>query len=95
MHNVVTESAAKAFLRLAFKMNPKVIQWFKIVTIISLVSNLLMYRSCLCFYNDEIGFYSHKLGYGINTYATRLLQVQKACPPGPPCQVYTTVPENP
>ncbi len=43
--------------------------------IISVIANLFMYRTCLCFYNVQIGYYNHALGFGINTYTTRLLQI--------------------
>lgn len=54
-----------------------------------------MYKTCLCFYNEEIGFYSMKLGFGVNTYFTRIFQLRDACPPGQPCQMYATIPEDP
>lgn len=63
-----------------------------IVAIISILVPLFCHRTCLCFYNDEIGYYNHLLGFGINTMFTRLFQLNKACPPGPPCHLYTTLP---
>lgn len=65
------------------------------LVLISVLANLFMYRTCLCFYNVEIGYYNDVLGFGINTYATRLIQIEKSCPPGPPCHIYATTPENP
>lgn len=95
MHQTHTKSVTKAFLELAFQIDPatkkKIIQ----MVIISTLGNMFMYRTCLCFYNIQIGFYNPVLGFGINTYITRFLQTERSCPPGPPCQMYTTVPENP
>lgn len=65
-----------------------------IVAIVSIILPLFAHRTCLCFYNDEIGYYNHALGFGINTMFTRLFQLNKACPPGPPCHLYTTLPED-
>lgn len=65
-----------------------------IVAAVSIVVPLFFHRTCLCFYNEEIGYYSHKLGFGINTMFTRMLMLDKACPPGPPCHLYTTLPED-
>jgi hypothetical protein len=65
-----------------------------IVAIISILLPLLGHRTCLCFYNDEIGYYNYTLGYGINTMATRFFQLKRACPPGPPCHLYATLPED-
>lgn len=65
-----------------------------IVGIISIVVPLFCHRTCLCFYNNEIGYYNNLLGFGINTMFTRFFQLQKACPPGPPCHLYTTLPED-
>lgn len=31
----------------------------------------------------------------MNTYALRFLELKTSCPPGPPCHVYATVPEDP
>lgn len=56
---------------------------------------ILFHKSCVCFYNEEIGFYSHSLGFGLNSYITRLMQLKRSCPPGPPCHIYATIPENP
>lgn len=75
MHNVITESASSAFFKLAFQIDPKILKLIKKVAIISLVANLFMYRTCLCFYNDDIIYYNKLLGFGINTYATRFLQL--------------------
>lgn len=54
-----------------------------------------MYRTCLCFYNAEIGYYNHALGFGVNTYLSRIFQLKTSCPPGPPCHMYATIPEDP
>lgn len=50
-------------------------------------------KTCLCFYNDEIGLYLNFYG-SINTKMTRYFQLKEACPPGPPCHIYATLPEN-
>jgi hypothetical protein len=39
-----------------------------------------MYKTCLCFYNEEVGYYNHALGFGINTYFSRLATLKKSCP---------------
>jgi hypothetical protein len=95
MKNMYTRSALDAFMTLALKIDKKTKKQIWIAVLISVLANLFMYRSCLCFYNDDIGYYNPQLGFGVNTYATRLISLKKSCPPGPPCQMYTTVPENP
>ena len=54
-----------------------------------------MYKTCLCFYNSEVGYYNDLLGFGINTCFIRSLVLKESCPAGGPCQMYTTLPENP
>jgi hypothetical protein len=92
MKNIFTKSAFDAFFKLAFTFDKKTKNQIKAAVIISLIANLFMYRSCLCFYNDDIGYYNPQLGFGVNTYVTRLLSLKKSCPPGPPCHMYATVP---
>lgn len=55
---------------------------------------LFFHNTCLAFYNDTIGYYNQYLGFQVNTQFTRLFQLNDACPPGPPCHFYATVPEN-
>jgi hypothetical protein len=93
--NVFSRSAWEAFVELMLRIDPKTVKQIKVALLIALLSNMFMYRSCLCFYNDDVGYYNPHFGFGINTYATRLTQLHKSCPPGPPCHVYATVPENP
>lgn len=64
------------------------------MAVASIVTSLFMHRTCLCFYVDGIGYYNHWLGFGVNTMFTRLFALRKACPPGPPCHLYTTLPED-
>lgn len=80
-------------LRRSMNFNKKTIKkQLILVAIFSILLPLFAHRTCLCFYNDEIGYYNHALGFGINTMFTRLFQLNKACPPGPPCHLYTTLP---
>lgn len=60
----------------------------------SILLNGLAYRSCLCFYNDEIPYYNKLLGFGLSSMITRFLYLPIACPIGAPCQLYTTLPED-
>lgn len=64
------------------------------VAIASLLVNGLFYRSCLCFYNDEIPYYNQLLGFGLSSWITRFVRLPIACPKGGPCQLYTTLPED-
>ncbi|EAS06851.1 metallophosphoesterase (macronuclear) [Tetrahymena thermophila SB210] len=52
------------------------------------------HNTCLAFYNDNIGYYNELLGFQINTQFTRIFQLNDSCPPGPPCHLYATLPEN-
>lgn len=62
--------------------------------IASLLFNGFMYRSCLCFYNNEIVYYNKPFGFGFSTMIMRMLALPIACPLGGPCQLYTTLPED-
>lgn len=75
-------------------MNPKLKKKIIILVGISIIANILMHKTCVCFYNKEVGYYSHLLGFGINTYITRFFQVKKACPEGGPCHMYATIPSD-
>ena len=54
-----------------------------------------MYKTCITFYNAEVGYYNDWVGFGMNTYLSRMASLKQSCPPGPPCQLYATVPEDP
>lgn len=95
MHTSTNSSSIMAYLQLCLQIDPLVKKKIVKMAVISTLCVLFMYKTCLCFYNMEIGYYNNLLGFGINTYFTRLFQLEQSCPPGPPCQMYTTVPENP
>ena len=65
-----------------------------IVGLASLLVNCLAYRSCLCFYNNEMPYYNQLLGFGLSSWITRFARLPVACPVGKPCQLYTTLPED-
>ena len=90
-----TVSNAKKFISLCLRVESKQKKSIIKVIAISVVATLFMYKTCICFYNDDIGYYSELFGFGVNTYFTRLFQLKKSCPPGPPCQLYATIPEDP
>lgn len=66
-----------------------------IAALLSIFWNLFFYKTCVAFYNDEIGYTSNFFGPAINTYWARWLELKQACPPGPPCHAYVTIPEDP
>jgi len=41
--------------------------------IFCVVLPLIFHKTCLCFYNNEIGVYSKQLGFGFNTELSRLV----------------------
>jgi len=88
-------STIKNYTTLCFKLSSDSKKLLKIAAVCAIVFPLFMYRSCLTFYNAEVGYYNHKLGFGVNTYFTRMFQLKTSCPPGPPCHMYATVPEDP
>jgi hypothetical protein len=80
------------FVNLSLKLSPRAKKMIKYAIVASIIAPLFMYKTCLCFYNAEIGYYNDRLGVGINTYFTRLFQLKVSCPEGAPCQMYATVP---
>ncbi len=66
-----------------------------IAALVSIILPLFFYKTCISFYNDEIGYTSNFFGPAINTYWARWLELKRSCPPGPPCHVYATIPEDP
>lgn len=85
--------AIKAYLSLCLRLTPQSKKLLKIAAICAVVFPCLLYKTCLCFYNAEVGYYNDHLGFGVNTYLSRMFQLKTSCPPGPPCQMYATVPE--
>ena len=85
-------STLKSYLKLCLALTPESKKLLKIAAICAVVFPCFMYKTCLCFYNAEIGYYNDFLGFGINTYLTRLFQVKVSCPEGAPCQMYATIP---
>jgi hypothetical protein len=82
----------KEFLRKCFSLSKNTKKRIIINTIVVILVNVFMYKTCLCFYNSEIGYYNQKLGFGINTCLTRRFQLKESCPQGAPCQIYATIP---
>lgn len=68
---------------------------YLLALIASIALPLLFYKTCISFYNEQIGYTSRIFGPAFNTYWTRLLELHQSCPPGPPCHVYATIPEDP
>lgn len=68
-------SITKVFWALSRKLDPATKKKIYKAVGIAIFANLIMYRTCLCFYNIEIGYYNEWLGFGINTYATRFIQL--------------------
>lgn len=85
-------SSGKAFRKLAFTMNPQLKKKILTIIVICLIANLFMHKTCVCFFNREVGYYNDFLGFGINTCFTRFFQVSKSCPEGAPCHMYATIP---
>ncbi len=80
-------------IRRSFRYKPSILKKkLLIAAAVSILLPLFMHRTCLCFYNADIGYYNKFLGFGINTMVTRFFQYKKACPPGPPCHLYATIP---
>ena len=48
----------KTFFVLSFKLSSDEKKKIKKVIIISIIATLFMYKTCLCFYNAEIGYYN-------------------------------------
>jgi hypothetical protein len=48
----------------------------KLCAIVSVVLPLFMYRTCICFFNEDISYYNYLLGFGVNTCVTRYLQLK-------------------
>lgn len=87
-----TWSRRKRFISGCLKLNNSVKKDLIKNAIISVVCSLFLYKTCLCFYNFEVGYYNNLLGFGINTYVTRIFQFKDSCPVGAPCQMYATIP---
>jgi hypothetical protein len=85
----------KKYISLCLKLSPDSVKDLKKSAVYSVLFPLLLYRTCLCFYNEEVGFYSYTVGFGINTYFSRIFQLKESCPVGGPCQMYATIPEDP
>ena len=47
---------------------------------------------CLCYYNTDMGIVFGDTS--LSTRLTRYLTMPESCPPGPPCHVYLTLPED-
>ena len=70
-------------------LSSKIVSYFKIslqidrqikgkigkLIIISIIWNLFFYKTCVCFYNAGLFFYTDQFGLGINTYVTRFIQL--------------------
>ena len=85
-------STFKNYISLCLQLTPPSKKQLKKAAIYSVIFPLLMYKTCLCFYNEQVGFYSDLLGFGVNTYLTRIFQLKDSCPSGGPCQMYATIP---
>lgn len=51
-------SIAKIFCALSKKIDPATKKKIYKAIVIAIIANLFMYRTCLCFYNIEIGYYN-------------------------------------
>lgn len=61
--------------------------------LLAIFVNLLFENTCIAIYSDSLGIHINPV-VSINTKFTRFFQIPQACPPGPPCHIYTTVPED-
>jgi hypothetical protein len=93
--SLINQRTNYAFLRRCFKKRKTNKKALIIAALISIFLPLFFYKTCISFYNDEIGYTSNFFGPALNTYWARLLELKRACPPGPPCHVYATIPEDP
>lgn len=69
-------STLKTYLKLCLKLSPQSKKLLKIAIVAALVSNIVMYKTCISFFNAEVGFYSKLVGFGMNTYVTRQIQLR-------------------
>jgi len=94
----LTESALKNilnFIKISLKMNKTIKKDLLKAIIFSILLTSFYYKTCLCYYHPEVGFFSQFFNFGVNTCFTRLFQLKDSCPPGPPCHMYATIPEDP
>ena len=76
LRNVVAQNEHEPLVgRTALHRRRTVKKQLLIVAIVSIVIPLFCHRTCLCFYNNEIGWYNHPLGFGVNTMVTRFFQL--------------------
>lgn len=61
--------------------------------ILSFVVGFAFTGGCLDLYEDSVGI-TLLSGVSISTTLLRYFQLKDACPPGPPCHVYATLPED-
>lgn len=62
--------------------------------ILSLVSSYALSGGCVAIYEDFVGLRIESLNLSLSSTLSRYFQLQDACPPGPPCHVYATLPED-
>lgn len=62
--------------------------------ILSFVCSYSLTGGCIAFYEDYVGLKIKALDLSVSTTLSRYFQLQDACPPGPPCHVYATLPED-
>mmetsp|Transcript_1813 Transcript_1813/g.1708 ORF Transcript_1813/g.1708 Transcript_1813/m.1708 type:complete len:171 (-) Transcript_1813:542-1054(-) len=63
-----------------------------LIAALSFIWPFLLMGICLGFFDTRIGIIKGTLS--ISTSVSRFFDLKEACPPGPPCHVYATLPED-
>lgn len=61
--------------------------------LLSLFVNFFFENTCVAIFNDSLGVHLGPL-ISLNTRFTRYFQFADICPPGPPCHIFATAPED-
>ena len=62
--------------------------------IFSFVASYSLTGGCISFYEGYIGIKIKAIDLSVSTTLTRYFELDEACPPGPPCHIYATLPED-
>lgn len=54
-----------------------------------------MTGGCIAFYEEYVGLRIEIITTSLSSTLSRYIQLSDACPPGPPCHIYATLPEDP
>jgi hypothetical protein len=65
-----------------------------IFSIISFISSYSLTGGCIAFYEDFVGLRIEAIDLSVSTTLSRYFQLADICPPGKPCHIYATLPED-